>query len=261
MAVEKKESVLLNRFPNPRIRNAYFEARGSVSWFVHWTTFQWEAANASEIFEAGYYPEGHFFQDDTWGISWLDTEVRSSSLFFCVPMGWLVSQRSDAFVFFFVHFPLMSVLRCSGTFAHYLLCCLIILDRYYVPVPQIKKLATCSNNLFHLLWPLFEKIVCMQMDAYFAEEEMKNVCGESFNSSLSLRRKVWFMGPRHERKFLHFHLPLKQKKPFERLQRDIYTLQHPLLLSVLPNNSPPLSADSNLIVLSNLKSAIGRDFI
>ena len=31
MAVEKKESVLLNRFPNPRIRNAYFEARGSVS--------------------------------------------------------------------------------------------------------------------------------------------------------------------------------------------------------------------------------------
>ena len=92
----------------------------------------------------------------------------------------------------------MGVLRHSVTFAsaHYLLYFLtsrfehdgcfqkfldsiILVDRYYMP--QTKILATCSldSDLFHdLLCRLSEKVVCMLTDEYFAEEEIKDVCGE-----------------------------------------------------------------------------------
>ena len=60
---------------------------------------------------------------------------QSSFIFFsfCVPVGWLISERSDAFIVpfqcnFFFQFPFTVVLRCSVTFAHYLC---------YLPYPNI----------------------------------------------------------------------------------------------------------------------------
>ena len=86
------------------------------------------------------------------------------------------------------------------------------------------------------------------MYAFSAEEKIKDVYGESFKSSL--RRKIRFLNRILPDSKDIPPSPICRKTSVSNTYNATLKIRQPLLLPVPPYNSPPPSADSNLMYLT-----------